>query len=156
MDISTILWPTDLSEASRQALPWVEALASKLGARIHAFHVVIDNTRYDGYYGHPHLDTVKAMQEWELRESRRRMESLCQEHLGGCPGWEIGVAIGSPAAEILKAISNLHAGLVVMTPHGQGDMAYEDEYVLGGVTDKVVRQSPVPVLVVNGRRLARS
>ena len=156
MDISTILWPTDLSEASRQALPWVETLAAKLGARVHVPHVVVDNTRYDGYYGHPHLDTVQAMHEWELRESRQRLENLCQERLGGWPGWEVGVAIGSPAAEILKAASSLNAGLIVMTPHGQGGMDYEEPYVLGGVTDKVVRQAPVPVLVVNPARPARA
>jgi nucleotide-binding universal stress UspA family protein len=55
----------------------------------------------------------------------------------------------SPAEGIGAYAEHVDAGLIVMATHGAGGLK---EWVLGGVTDKVIRRGPVPVLVVPGKR----
>jgi nucleotide-binding universal stress UspA family protein len=55
------------------------------------------------------------------------------------------VRIGSPAAEIVAAASDLHADLVCIGTHGRGGLA---RVILGSVAELVVRQAPCPVLTV--------
>ena len=49
--------------------------------------------------------------------------------------------------EILEAAHTLGADLIVMSTHGQSGLA---RALVGGVTDKIVRLSPVRVLTVHG------
>ena len=54
-------------------------------------------------------------------------------------------AVGSPAAEILKAVGKEKAHLVVMGTHGHGLLG---SAVMGSVAQHVVSASPTPVLLV--------
>lgn len=56
------------------------------------------------------------------------------------------VVEGSPAAQILKVASEEGCQLIAMATHGAGGM---DRLVFGSVTDKVIRTSPLPVLVLH-------
>ncbi len=55
------------------------------------------------------------------------------------------VRIGSPAAEIVAAASDLHADLICIGTHGRGGLA---RVILGSVAELIVRQAPCPVLTV--------
>ncbi len=59
---------------------------------------------------------------------------------------------GSPWQEIDTYVDDHDVYLVVMGTHGRGGI---EHYLLGSVTEKVVRTSPVPVLTVRsgGRNL---
>lgn len=52
---------------------------------------------------------------------------------------------GDPAAQILDACSEQKADLIAMTTHGRGGVS---RWMLGSVTEKVLRASTVPLLVV--------
>ncbi|WP_435333356.1 universal stress protein [Haloarchaeobius sp. TZWWS8] len=54
---------------------------------------------------------------------------------------------GSPAAEILSAIDAREPDLVVVGSHGRTGI---DKFLLGSVSERVVRRSTVPVLTVRG------
>ncbi|MFU2191594.1 universal stress protein, partial [Methanobacterium sp. MZD130B] len=53
---------------------------------------------------------------------------------------------GSPADSILKTIENENIDLVVMGTSGKHGL---DRFLLGSVTEKVVRSSTCPVLAVH-------
>jgi nucleotide-binding universal stress UspA family protein len=55
------------------------------------------------------------------------------------------VRVGSPAGEIIAAASESNVDLICIGTHGRGGLAH---FFLGSVAEKVVRQSPVPVLTV--------
>ena len=57
------------------------------------------------------------------------------------------VRIGSPAAEIIAAARDLRADLVCVGTHGRTGLAH---LFLGSTAEKVVRESPCPVLTVRG------
>jgi nucleotide-binding universal stress UspA family protein len=57
----------------------------------------------------------------------------------------VAVAVGEPAAAILRHAGDRDAALIVMASAGLGAL---DPLAFGSVADRVVRQSPVPVFVV--------
>jgi nucleotide-binding universal stress UspA family protein len=58
----------------------------------------------------------------------------------------IKVVIGDPADEIIDYISAEDISLVIIGTHGRRGL---DRAVFGSVADRVLRFSPVPVMVVN-------
>ena len=56
---------------------------------------------------------------------------------------------GSPAAEILKAVSEQSAQIVIMGSQGRG---FVNESLLGSVSHNIARRSPVPVLLIPAKR----
>jgi nucleotide-binding universal stress UspA family protein len=79
-----------------------------------------------------------------MAAAKKRLEDLCREHLSGCPMYHIHILMGEPAQEILKAIETIGVGLVIMATRGLKDI-----FPFGSVAERVIKNSPVPVLTVN-------
>ena len=59
------------------------------------------------------------------------------------------VVTGNAAEEILKASEEIHADLIAMSTHGRSGLS---RLALGSVTEKVLRGSISPVMVVRSRK----
>jgi nucleotide-binding universal stress UspA family protein len=81
--------------------------------------------------------------EWANKSAKKRLEQVCEKYLNSCPLYVKHIAVGDPAQEILKLIEAEGIDLVVMASNGQ-----QGNYRVGSVTDKVVRNSAVPVTTV--------
>lgn len=151
MMIRTILWPTDLSRNSLKAAPNVISLADKYQARVVMLYVGTDLTAFwGGYAQDPGEHHLQRFQEWELQQAKNKMQAICDTDLKACPNLQVKLVQGDAAAEILKAIQDEKADLVVITTHGRGyDHIDQKSPVFGSVADKVIRTSPVPVHLVN-------
>lgn len=79
-----------------------------------------------------------------MKLARERLENLCRERLSSCKRYHIHIVMGHPAKTILATIDNLHVDLVIMATHGM-----RGGFPFGSVTERVVKNSPVPVLTVN-------
>ncbi|RJX35335.1 MAG: universal stress protein [Desulfarculus sp.] len=147
MQINKILWPTDLSAAATAALPYVTDLSQKYGAQVLLLYVADDMRRYDHIYGDAgkHL---AGLQEMECQRAGELLQRVCREKLGGCPAFIHHVVKGDPATEILKLASAEKADLIVMASHSHPADSGEYKF-FGSVTEKVVKNSATPVLVVN-------
>ena len=134
-----ILVPTDGSEASRRAIEHAVDLASKYGARIHALYVV-DTSVYATLETGAEV-VVEALEE-EGESAVRAVEDAARE-----AGVEVvtEVADGSVHDAIAAYVDDNDVDLVVMGTHGRTGL---DRYLLGSVTERVVRTSDVPVLTV--------
>jgi nucleotide-binding universal stress UspA family protein len=149
MKIQRILWPTDLSRNSLSASDHVVSLAEKYGAEVVLLYVAPDLTTYFPAYGEPGRHELEAFRKKEIEHATQRMEKLCQgEALSVCPKADFRVRTGDPALEILGAVTEENADMVVMTTHGAGR---EDKasHIFGAVADKVVKHSPAPVVTIN-------
>jgi nucleotide-binding universal stress UspA family protein len=154
-EISKILWPTDLSDNSAQALPLVTSLSQKYGAEIHLLFVAEDISQVVNFYGQDHPGPVQEFREWVMRKATERMEKICQQELGGCPLYQRRIVVGDPAQEILRYVEKEGIDLVVMATHGHGLSSHEHrpgQAVFGSVSEEVVKNSPVPVLTVSPPR----
>jgi nucleotide-binding universal stress UspA family protein len=148
MEIKKILWPTDFSRAASTAESFVLSLSQKYNAEVHLLHVAEDLTQYEHYWGSgPDEKHIEELHEYGMQISKERLQELCQEKLTGCPRYQIHIVLGDPAKEILKAIKETGADLVVMANHGMKAV-----FPFGSVAEKVVKNSPVPVLTVNPNR----
>ena len=84
-----------------------------------------------------------------VRGAEKRLAQVAKECLDDKVPRRIEVAIGKPAVEILRVAERDSADLIVMATHGRTGV---DHLILGSVAERVVRESPVPVLTVRGAR----
>lgn len=128
-----ILVPIDGSDCASVAVGYAEDLATRYDATVHVLSVVDSRALEDA----PHYDHVKA-------ERTDLVEEACEE-LDGDLALESAVRTGVPHAAILDYADEAGVDLVVMGTHGRTGV---ERYVLGSVTEKVLRLSDVPVLTV--------
>ncbi len=134
---ASVLLPTDGSEASNEAVAVGLDVAARFDAAAHAVYVVDERfvaAEYD------------AAVEGAERDGERALDAV------GDLAAERGVAVekhlrrGVPHREIVDAVADYGADLVVMGTHGRSGL---DRLVhLGSTTERVVRAAPVQVLTV--------
>ncbi len=132
-----ILVPTDGSEGAEQALAHALDLATTYGSTVHAVYVV--EPVYAAEAGTGRI--LEAMRE----EGERAVASIAER--ASAEGIEAVTAVrtGGPSGELLEYVADNGIGLVVMGTHGRTGLR---RYLLGSVTERVVRLSDVPVLTV--------
>lgn len=143
MEINRILWPTDFSSSAEKALPHVTSLVKQYGAEIHVLYVIEDIAHHKGWYGEFDQKRIDELMQWVDKSARKRLDQVCDKYLDGCPLYIKHVAVGDPAQEILKLIEKKDMDMVVMASHGQ-----KGNFRFGSVTEKVIKNSPVPVTTV--------
>jgi len=145
MDVKKILWPTDFSTAAAVAESYVLSLTQRFDAEVHLIHVAEDLTQYEHYWGSgPDTKHIEELNEYALKISKERLEQLCKDKLTGCPRYQIHIVRGDPAKEILNTINEIRPDLVIMATHGM-----KGNFPFGSVAERVVKNSPVPVLTIN-------
>jgi nucleotide-binding universal stress UspA family protein len=143
---TNILVPIDFSSTSDAALRYGRELAATFGATLHVLHAVGDAVTLGAVppaYG-PELGTVVVELEADARARLR--EWLSREARNAeVPTRDVVITSMSPANAILTYANDQAIDLIVMGTHGRGAVAH---FLLGGVTDSVVRSAPCPVLTV--------
>ncbi|MEF8863151.1 MAG: universal stress protein [Haloarculaceae archaeon] len=129
-----ILVPTDGSECAQAAVGYAEDLATRYEARVHVLSVA-DSRRLENA---PRADRVE-------QERAETAERTCNELSGSGVSVEQAVRTDIPHKAILRYATEQDIDLVVMGTHGRTGV---ERYLLGSVTEKVVRLSDVPVLTV--------
>ena len=143
MEIKKILWPTDFSENANVALSYIFSLTEKYGSEIYLLYVAEDLADYGRWYGEltpPHIEEVH---KWEILHAEKKMEEVCRKDLAGCPMFYKLLLVGDPAQKILETIEKEGVDVVVMATRGR-----KGQFPFGSVTEKVVKNSPVPVWTV--------
>lgn len=59
------------------------------------------------------------------------------------------VSAGHAAEEILETASKVNADLIAMSTHGRSGLSL---WALGSITEKVLRESPIPVLTIRAKQ----
>ena len=166
-----IIVPCDGSELAQESVfPHVEELAKATGAEIIIVRVVpvpagrsgtafragapempisLPETPEDARVArHPiYKDQEIASAEAEARHSVARAEAMLHEK-GIIARSE--VLLGRPADEIIEYAKEQDADLIVMCSHGRSGIG---RWVFGSVTDKVLRGTGTPVLIIRPQEL---
>jgi nucleotide-binding universal stress UspA family protein len=143
MEVKKILWPTDFSSIAEKALPHVTSLTERYGAEIHVLYVIEDVAHHDGWYGAFAEKRVQELMEHAGKTATKRLGQICEKYLDSCPLYIKHVAVGDPAQEILRLIDAEKVDIVVMASHGA-----KGHFRFGSVTEKVLKNSPVPVTII--------
>ena len=129
-----ILIPTDGSECAQAAVGYAEDLAKRYESNVHALCVADSRTLENA----PQYEQIK-------KESEEVAKRTCNDlSVSGVPV-EQAVRTDIPHKAILRYATEQDIDLIVMGTHGRTGV---ERYLLGSVTEKVVRLSDVPVLTV--------
>jgi nucleotide-binding universal stress UspA family protein len=138
-----ILYPTDFSDVSKKALDYLAQLKGAGTKEIVVLHV-IDERGMDAIsrYGSGSAETIIGRIEKEAREEGKKIEKKLRQS-----GLNVKVRIegGIPLKEILKVEEEEKVSAIVIGSHGKTNL---EEMFLGSVSEKVIRQSKKPVLVI--------
>ncbi|WP_240145712.1 universal stress protein [Halococcus salsus] len=138
-EIETILLPTDGSPTAEIAADRAVALAAATGAALHVVHVV-DLTVAWGE-GSPLV--IDALRE----EGRQAVDdAVARANDAGVRPVEASVLNGTPVRALLDYADDHAIDLVVMGTHGRTGL---NRYLLGSVTERVVRLGDGPVLAIS-------
>jgi nucleotide-binding universal stress UspA family protein len=138
MNARKILFPTDFSPASQEALQWATSLARDSGATLLIAHVEEPPLAYGGgelYYGGD-----DEMTREELKRSLLQIvptdHNVAYDHM---------LLVGDPAMAIVHAAEKEGADLIVMGTHGRSGLS---RLLMGSVAETVIRKAKCPVLTI--------
>jgi nucleotide-binding universal stress UspA family protein len=135
----SILCPIDFSEASVAALRHAAAIAEHFVARLIVLTVEASSSLA------PSTGDAGTGREAAERESSRFVARAFCERPSAHALCEYDVATGKPATEILRVARERCCDLIVMSSHGRSGPR---KWPLGSTTERVLRETSVPVLVI--------
>ncbi len=135
----TILCPVDFDDNSLAALRHARQLAAATDATLYLLHVVpvIPSAG----------EIVSSLETGGDAPAQRRLRKLAERELADVKHEEhTRIALRSDIArDIVAAARETRADLIVMATHGRSGIAH---FLVGSVTEAVVRHAPCPVLTV--------
>ena len=150
MSFKVILWPTDASAPSLKALQAAVDMAETYEAALHGLQVVnpvpLLAEAGTGFAPTGTLPFNIPLYEKELvGAARTRLEKTIAEEIPEKIIASAEVRVGEPHEVIIEFVREKDIDLIVMATHGRTGFRH---LLLGSVAEKVIRNSPVPVLAV--------
>jgi nucleotide-binding universal stress UspA family protein len=141
-----ILYPTDFSDVSKNALSYLKQLKKSGVEEIFVLHVI---DKRDVQFSYLYLfdeSSPDGNLEQKLKDEATRE---LKEIEGKLKEWGFKVLsrvkLGSPIKEILSAEQKEDISIIVIGSHGKSDL---EEMLLGSVSENIIRKCKKPVLVV--------
>jgi len=142
-----VLCPIDFSEHSLAALEIALKVVQQNDATLYLLNVAPTPAGAAGFQPVP-LDPYPIVE----KDRREQLEKLARERIPAAVRWETLVTSGDPAERVLETARGLSADLIVMGTHGRKGLGH---LVLGSAAERVVRESPIPVLTTHSTTRVR-
>jgi len=137
MFAKTILFPTDFSPASQEALRWSTSLARDTGAKLVIVHVEEPPMAYGGG------ELYMPSDEGDREQLRRALVQVVP--LDAKIPFEHKLLVGDPATAIVETAEKDDADLIVLGTHGRTGLT---RLLMGSVAEAVVRRAKCPVVTI--------
>ena len=136
-----ILFPTDLSEGSKIIAEHVRLIAEKFGSKITVIYVAA----VSHYYSSLEMPTTGlANFETEVvSTAENQMKTFVKEEFKGMDV-KTEVFVGNPANDIIEYAEKNGNDLIIMG-HSRAGL---ERVLLGSVAHRIVKLSPIPVMIV--------
>ncbi|MBS1855190.1 MAG: universal stress protein [Acidobacteria bacterium] len=142
--LSTILCPVDFSDISGYALRAASRIAACSSAKLIAVHA--DWFEAPAYFTSGKIEEMKAEFQRDSAAAHQSLAAFVRDTLGeSAAAVETRVVEGLPVDVILRLARETRADLVAMGTHGRSGV---QKWMLGSVAERVIRESPAPVLTV--------
>ncbi len=135
--LENVLIASDFSEYAEKLRPALIGFATSFCAPVTLLHVQEGRSTFG-------WDMVYRANKRKAKENLRKMQELAMRLRPACPEVRTELVTGNPAAWILKIAEEINASLIMVGAFGHRTVGS----LLGGVAEKVVRQSDRPVLVL--------
>ena len=140
----TILCPVDFGELSAHALRHASLLAGCGNAKVIAIYA--NWFEAPAYFTAGRVDELQKQYREAFVEAEHSLKAFVDSTLGES-GDEVETRVveALPADGILGLAASMDADLIVMGTHGRSGF---NRWMLGSVTERILRESPVPLLTV--------
>ena len=138
-----ILYPTDFSEVSKKAINYIKQLKDAGTEEVVVLHVVNEKgVEAIALYASGSFDELLQRVEKQAADEMEKIEADLKES-----GFKVKlrIEIGIPLTDILKVEQEEGVSVIVIGSHGKSNVK---EMLLGSVSEKVIRKSKNPVLVI--------
>jgi len=138
-----ILYPTDFSEVSKKAINYIKQLKEAGTQEVVVLHVLNEKgIEAMALYASGSFDELLQRIEKEAADEMKEIEADLKES-----GFKVKlrIEIGIPLTDILKVEEEEGVSAIVIGSHGKSNVK---EMLLGSVSEKVIRKSKNPVLVI--------
>ena len=141
-----VLFPTDYSDASKKALEYVKKL-KEAGTEEVILLYVLDTAELHAFrnYAMNYGDVYDKIIETSTRTAKEELDAIAKELRQSGLTVQIMITKGIPFEEILKVEKEQDVSMVVIGSHGKSAMK---GVMMGSVSNRVIRRSTKPVLVV--------
>lgn len=147
--MKNILVPVDLSPITPRTVQQAEVLARALGAKLWLVHVAAPDPDFVGFDAGPSY--VRDHRAEELKKEHAAIQELAAVLRTKGVEAEGLLVQGPTSATIIDEVARLGADLIVMGSHGHGALY---KTFMGSVSQQVLGDSSVPVMIVPARDLA--
>lgn len=137
-----ILVPLDGSKLSEAVLPHVEGIAKGLNCEIVLLHVVPLPVPVFDTPASPFDHNLLRDQE---NDAKRYLKEMCAKLEMDEARVTYLIREGDVTQVILETAQDQQADLIAMSTHGRSGAM---RWLLGSITDRIVRNSPIPVLAI--------
>ena len=142
-----VLCPIDFSEHSLEALSVALKIVQQNDAKLYLLNVAPVPAGAAGFQPVP-LDPYPFLE----KDRQEHLAKLGHGRIPAAVRYETLVVSGDPAEQILNTARGLDADLIVIGTHGRKGLGH---LVLGSVAERVVRESPAPVLTAHSTARVR-
>lgn len=140
-----IMVATDFSAGAAGAGEVAAQLAKSMKVSVDVI-TVVDTRTFDTIYGD---EAYRKERRNDIHaQARSEAQEFVDRHFKGVDAVKVHVRDGDTFLEILQAAKDLGCDMIVMGTHGRTGLAH---VLIGSVTEKVVRKSPIPVVTVRGQ-----
>lgn len=135
----TLLVPTDGSEAATDAAEHAYSIGERYGAAVHVL-AVVERSESASIVGRGD-EKLEALEERGTEAARRIVEAARARDVEAIGA----VEVGDPDRTILGYADEHGVDMIVMSTHGRSGVG---RFLMGSVTERVIRGGDVPVLAV--------
>ncbi len=144
-----IVVPLDGSAVALQVMPYATALAKATDAKLELLEAVtVYPTAMTLPEATPPIEDLEEYQKDRRKEAKARLDGIAKTERKRGLKVDVLVAEAHPAEAVIAAGEREPDSLIAISTHGRSGIG---RWVLGSVTDKVVRHATVPTLVVRAR-----
>lgn len=140
----TILYPTDFSDAAVKALAYVKKLKDTGAKEVIVLHVN-DERGNDSVIRILGESQFNKLNMARMEVTKTKLDSIKKELIDAGLQVRARIENGMPVREILRVEEEEEVSVTVIGSHGRSNL---EEIFLGSVSEKVIRKSKAPVLVV--------
>lgn len=143
--IRNILFPTDFSEASRNAFAYAVDLASNVGARLLMMHAYQEIPVAHGVAPPEFMDRLRAEKETSAQDYFKAYEAEAYLRAGEAVELIPLLEAGRAFDKILEIAETEHIDMIVMGTKG---VASQAQQIFGSLTTRIIEAADCPVLAI--------
>jgi nucleotide-binding universal stress UspA family protein len=151
----TLLVAVDFTPYSEKALIFAGELANKLQANLLVLHVIHDPAEAPGFYNQKmkkkkFLRSMEEAAKEMMAEFLQKMKMACPEDCALQEAIPL-LVVGTPVSRIIEIAEKKRVSMIIVGSHGRTGLT---NLLLGSKAERLVRLSPIPVIVVKPSKSA--